>query len=115
MNNLPKVLEQKVFYVIRNQDYNVAQQICEMLINLQVTCLELTFIIPKVELLIKALRKKYPTILIGAGTVLTLAEAILAAEAGAHFLVGPVLTVRLVIFVIKKDYYIFLEQWRYKK
>ncbi|AOX43790.1 2-keto-3-deoxygluconate-6-phosphate aldolase [Spiroplasma sp. NBRC 100390] len=90
MNNLPKVLEQKVFYVIRNQDYNVAQQICEMLINLQVTCLELTFTIPKVELLIKALRKKYPTILIGAGTVLTLAEAILAAEAGAHFLVGPV-------------------------
>lgn len=90
MNNLSKILEQKVFYVIRNQDYNVAQQICEMLINLQVTCLELTFTIPKVELLIKSLRKKYPTILIGAGTVLTLAEAMLAETAGAQFLVGPV-------------------------
>lgn len=90
MNDLPKILEQKVFYVIRNQDYNVAQQICEMLIALQVTCLELTFTIPKFELLIKALRKKYPTILIGAGTALTLAEAMLAADAGTQFLVGPV-------------------------
>ncbi|WHQ36634.1 bifunctional 4-hydroxy-2-oxoglutarate aldolase/2-dehydro-3-deoxy-phosphogluconate aldolase [Spiroplasma sp. SV19] len=90
MNLFAKILEQKVFYVIRNQDYNVAQKFCEMLINLQVTCLELTFTIPKVELLIKTLRKKYPSILIGAGTVLTLTEAMQAAEAGAQFLVGPI-------------------------
>ncbi|WP_425380577.1 bifunctional 4-hydroxy-2-oxoglutarate aldolase/2-dehydro-3-deoxy-phosphogluconate aldolase [Spiroplasma endosymbiont of Stenodema calcarata] len=85
-----EILEQNVFYVIRNQDYNIAQQICEMLINLEVTCLELTFTIPNVASLIKVLRKKYPSILIGAGTVLTLAEAIQGAAAGAQFLVSPI-------------------------
>ncbi|WP_374697111.1 hypothetical protein [Spiroplasma endosymbiont of Polydrusus formosus] len=34
-------------------------------------------------------RYKYPTTLVGAGTILTLYQAIQATEAGAQFLVGP--------------------------
>ncbi|WP_425378683.1 bifunctional 4-hydroxy-2-oxoglutarate aldolase/2-dehydro-3-deoxy-phosphogluconate aldolase [Spiroplasma endosymbiont of Polydrusus pterygomalis] len=90
MITLKKVLAYKTFYVIRNHNYAVAQQICEQLINLQVKCLELTFTIPNVEQLIKFFRYKYPATLVGAGTVLTLDQAIRATEAGAQFLVGPV-------------------------
>lgn len=90
MITLEKLLEYKTFYVIRNHNYVVAQQICEQLINLQVKCLELTFTIPNVAELISFVRNKYSTILVGAGTVLTLEQAMQAATAGAQFLVGPV-------------------------
>ncbi|WP_348736966.1 bifunctional 4-hydroxy-2-oxoglutarate aldolase/2-dehydro-3-deoxy-phosphogluconate aldolase [Spiroplasma endosymbiont of Ammophila pubescens] len=90
MITLEKLLEYKTFYVIRNHNYVVAQQICKQLINLQVKCLELIFTIPNVAELISFVRNKYPTILVGAGTVLTLEQAMQAAIAGAQFLVGPV-------------------------
>jgi 2-dehydro-3-deoxyphosphogluconate aldolase/(4S)-4-hydroxy-2-oxoglutarate aldolase len=51
---------------------------------------------------IRILRKEFPTLLVGAGTIITLAQAEAAVEAGALFAVTPGFNPRIVEYFLKK-------------
>jgi 2-dehydro-3-deoxyphosphogluconate aldolase/(4S)-4-hydroxy-2-oxoglutarate aldolase len=63
---------------------------------------EVTFRTASAAQSIKRLRKELPSLLVGAGTVLTLAQAESAVEAGASFAVTPGFNPRIVEFFISK-------------
>ena len=67
-------------------------------------CAEITFRTDVAEECIKLISKKYPQILLGAGTVLTIDQADRAMDAGSQFLVAPGLNPKLVEHCLKKNY-----------
>ena len=67
-------------------------------------CAEVTFRTDAAEESIKLISKKYPNVLLGAGTVLTNEQADRAMDAGATFLVSPGLNPKLVEYCLKKKY-----------
>ena len=67
-------------------------------------CAEVTFRSDLAEQSISLIAKKYPNILLGAGTVLTIEQADRAMASGATFLVCPGLNPKLVEYCLKKNY-----------
>ena len=67
-------------------------------------CAEVTFRSDVAEDSIKLISKKYPNVLLGAGTVLTIDQADRAMDSGATFLVCPGLNPKLVEYCLKKNY-----------
>jgi 2-dehydro-3-deoxyphosphogluconate aldolase/(4S)-4-hydroxy-2-oxoglutarate aldolase len=61
---------------------------------------ELTMTVPKANELIVYLLKKYPEMIVGAGTVLDLATARACLDAGAHFITSPGLDLEVVEFAV---------------
>lgn len=64
--------------------------------------MEITFRMRDAERYIGYVRRNHPEITVGAGTVLTLEQAKLAIEAGAHFLVAPGLNPDIVEFALQQ-------------
>jgi 2-dehydro-3-deoxyphosphogluconate aldolase/(4S)-4-hydroxy-2-oxoglutarate aldolase len=60
------------------------------------TALEITLRSPAATAAISALAKAFPEALIGAGTIIEVAQIEAAADAGAGFLVSPGMTTRLI-------------------
>jgi 2-dehydro-3-deoxyphosphogluconate aldolase/(4S)-4-hydroxy-2-oxoglutarate aldolase len=84
------LLAAKVIPVLRYGDIDTAAYAAEVAIAAGCTTLELTYTIPEVMGLVKALRTNHgDRLLIGLGTVLTEAQARTALEAGVDFLVSP--------------------------
>jgi len=61
---------------------------------------ELTMTVPKANELIVYLLKKYPEMIVGAGTVLDIATARACLDAGAHFITSPGLDLEVVEFAV---------------
>ena len=67
-------------------------------------CAEVTFRTEAAEESIRAIAKKFPDMLVGAGTVLTVEQVDRAIGAGAKFIVSPGLNPKVVEYCIKKNY-----------
>ena len=65
-------------------------------------CAEVTFRTEAEEESIRIMRKKYPDMLIGAGTVLTIEQVEQAVSAGAEFIVSPGLNPKIVKYCIDR-------------
>lgn len=65
-------------------------------------CAEVTFRTEAAKGAIKAIKKAFPHMLIGAGTVLSIRQVDDAAEAGAEFIISPGLNPEIVRYCIKK-------------
>ncbi len=67
-------------------------------------CAEVTFRTDAAEESIRAIAKKFPDMLVGAGTVLTVEQVDRAIGAGAKFIVSPGFNPKVVEYCIKKDF-----------
>ncbi|WP_376697150.1 bifunctional 4-hydroxy-2-oxoglutarate aldolase/2-dehydro-3-deoxy-phosphogluconate aldolase [Wenzhouxiangella sp. EGI_FJ10305] len=76
--------------ILRTDDADAAQKAMEAAIRGGFRICEFTLTVPRVYELIADFSKRYPDVVFGAGTVLTVEEAEKSVEAGAKFLVSPV-------------------------
>lgn len=75
--------------VIALNDAKDAEPLAEALIKADLPAAEITFRTDAAQKSIEAISKKYPEVLTGAGTVLTIDQAKAAVDAGSKFLVSP--------------------------
>ncbi|MGI8586786.1 MAG: bifunctional 4-hydroxy-2-oxoglutarate aldolase/2-dehydro-3-deoxy-phosphogluconate aldolase [Chloroflexia bacterium] len=83
----------RVVGVVRVDDAGAARQAAQAFIRGGLGCVEITLTTPEATAIITELADRYrddPSVLIGAGTVLTRDQARAALDAGARFLVAPV-------------------------
>ena len=88
-----KVLEEiskiGIVPVIALDDVKDAELLAKALIEGGIPCAEVTFRTKAAEESIKIMSSKFPELLVGAGTVLTIEQADKAVAAGAKFIVSP--------------------------
>jgi 2-dehydro-3-deoxyphosphogluconate aldolase/(4S)-4-hydroxy-2-oxoglutarate aldolase len=85
---LPRLVEARVVPVIRARSTENARTAISWLREAGFTTFEITLTVPRATELIRELAAD-PTLLVGAGTVRTAAEAYACGEAGARFIVCP--------------------------
>lgn len=79
----------KVVPVIAIHDANKAAKLAQVLVENGLPCAEVTFRTPAAAQAIRNMRKAYPDMLIGSGTVLTAKQVDESIEAGVDFVVSP--------------------------
>jgi 2-dehydro-3-deoxyphosphogluconate aldolase/(4S)-4-hydroxy-2-oxoglutarate aldolase len=89
MSILERLGELAIVPVVEIRDVGHALPLGEALVAAGLPCAEITFRTTEAAAVIRALRLGCPDLLVGAGTVLTVAQAETAVEAGAAFLVAP--------------------------
>ena len=101
-----KVLEEiqnlGIVPVVVLDDAKDAQPLAKALCEGGLPCAEVTFRTEAAEESIKIMSKKFPDMLIGAGTVLTTEQVDRAVEAGAKFIVSPGLNPKVVKYCVDK-------------
>ncbi len=98
-----KMEELKVIPVIVINDAKDAIPVGEALISGGLPVAEVTFRTAAAEDTIKLLTERFPEMLVGAGTILSVEQARRALVAGARFIVSPGLDEELVKFCISND------------
>jgi 2-dehydro-3-deoxyphosphogluconate aldolase/(4S)-4-hydroxy-2-oxoglutarate aldolase len=93
--NAVAMLAQQVIGIVRSPDAESALGAARVLLDAGLSSVEVTLTNPRALLVIEQLVAEYPQAIIGAGTVLDEAAAVLAIRAGARFLVSPGLDVRV--------------------
>ncbi len=78
-----------IFPVVKIEDGGLASSLAEALSAGGLPCAEITFRTTAAEESIRRIRVEQPGVLVGAGTVLSVAQAEKAAAAGARFIVSP--------------------------
>lgn len=86
---LDRISQNKIIAVIRGNDADETFDMVEKIIRGGIKTIEITFTVPDAAKLIGKLRKNYPDILLGAGTVINEEQFISATDAGAQFVVSP--------------------------
>lgn len=98
-----KLMKGKLIAVIRGNDLEEARLICKTLVESGITSLEITFSLLGAEKLICQLKEEFPKALIGAGTVLSKGQAVLAISNGADFIVSPCIVEEVGAYCREKD------------
>ena len=94
-----QLIDTGVVPILRSARAEHLPAVAETLVKAGLTCLELTLTVPGALRLLPALRAALPDdVVLGVGTVTTVAEAQAAADAGAAFLVGPALSPDVMTF-----------------
>lgn len=88
--------------VVKIEDAAKAASLAKALIDGGLPCAEVTFRTAAAKDAIAAITKKYPDMLVGAGTVLTIENAEKAIAAGAKFIVSPGFNPAVVDYCISK-------------
>lgn len=89
MELLKQIEQHKIVPVIKLDSSENALPLAEALIHGGLPVAEITFRTDAAEASIKAIRRKYPEMLVGAGTITSRKQAERAQNAGAAFLVSP--------------------------
>lgn len=89
MNLLQSLQSVKLVPVVVLQDINHAEPLAEALITGGINCMEITFRTDVAAEAIARIAKKFPDMILGAGTLLTPEQVKQAHTAGAHFGVAP--------------------------
>ena len=95
--------EYAVVPVVVLDDADDAAPLAEALIKGGLPCAEVTFRTEAAEESIRIMNKKYPDMLVGAGTVLTTEQVDRAVAAGAKFIVSPGFDPEIVDYCLKKE------------
>lgn len=103
--HLQQIIDLGVVAVIRAKSKKEATELIEAIIKGGIKAIEITYTIPDATEIIKDFidLNRSTDILIGAGTVLNLDTAKQAIKAGAKFIVGPNLDVKIAKFCNKKN------------
>ncbi len=89
--------------VIKLSDIEKSEKLADALQKGGINCAEITFRAAGANKVIERMLKKYPDMIVGAGTVLTLEEAELAVAAGAKFIVSPGLNEEVVEYALNHN------------
>lgn len=103
MNVFDKLLEEKIVPVIKLKTADSAVHLSLALQEGGINVAEITFRTDAAGESIKKIKGNFPGMLVGAGTVLTLENAIQAMDAGAAFIVAPGFNPRIVEFCQSKN------------
>lgn len=83
------VTETRVVAIVRGREAQHLEAVVEALVGAGIRCIELTMNTPSAMEVLGRLRRLHPSVAWGAGTVLSVADAHHAADAGAEFAVAP--------------------------
>lgn len=100
---LSKIQMMGIVPVIKLDDPNNAVPLAKALCDGGLPCAEVTFRTAAAEESIRLMRKAYPDMLIGAGTVLTTDQVDMAVNAGASFIVSPGLNPKVVGYCVERN------------
>lgn len=89
---LAAILRTRIVPVIRTRSAEWAEELAGILVAAGLDIVEITFTVPDAAAVIARLRKRFPAVLVGAGTVIDAAAAEQAVGAGARFLLSPALS-----------------------
>lgn len=93
--------------VVVLDDAEDAAPLAEALVKGGIPCAEVTFRTEAAEESIRIMNKKYPDMLVGAGTVLTTEQVDRAVAAGAKFIVSPGFDPEIVDYCMEKNIPVF--------
>ena len=99
--------EYAVVPVVVLDDADDAAPLAEALIKGGLPCAEVTFRTEAAEESIRIMSEKYPEMLVGAGTILTVDQVDRAVAAGAKFIVSPGFDPEIVDYCLKKNIPVF--------
>ncbi len=99
--------EYAVVPVVVLKNVKDALPLAEALIKGGLPCAEVTFRTEAAEESIRLMSEKYPDMLVGAGTVLTIDQADRAVAAGAKFIVSPGFDPEIVDYCLEKEIPVF--------
>ena len=102
-----KLEEYGVVPVVVLKDTKDAIPLAEALIGGGLPCAEVTFRTDAAEESIRLISEKYPEMLVGAGTVLTIEQVDRAVNAGAKFIVSPGFDAEIVDYCLDKNIPVF--------
>ena len=107
-----KTMEQRleeygVVPVVVLKDTKDAIPLADALIEGGLSCAEVTFRTEAAEESIRLMSEKYPDMLVGAGTVLTIEQVDRAVNAGAKFIVSPGFDAEIVDYCLEKSIPVF--------
>jgi len=104
MNEILQQLGQiKIIPVIALDEAETAVPLGKALLDGGLPCAEITFRTAAAAAAIQKMRAAYPEMLVGAGTVLTVEQAIQARDAGASFIVTPGFDASVVDWCLARD------------
>jgi 2-dehydro-3-deoxyphosphogluconate aldolase/(4S)-4-hydroxy-2-oxoglutarate aldolase len=86
------IVRARIVPIIRAASGDWAVEVAEILAAAGLEVIEVTFTVPDAAAVISILRRRFPNILVGAGTVINSAIAEEAVDAGAQFLLSPSLS-----------------------
>lgn len=104
---MEQLSEMLVVPVVVLNDARDAEKLADALVKGGLPCAEVTFRTEAAEESIRIMTQKYPKMLVGAGTVLTIEQVDRAVEAGAKFIVSPGFDSEVVDYCIEKEIPIF--------
>lgn len=104
---IEQLSEMLVVPVVVLNDARDAEKLADALVKGGLPCAEVTFRTEAAEESIRIMTQKYPEMLVGAGTVLTIEQVDRAVEAGAKFIVSPGFDSEVVDYCIEKEIPIF--------
>lgn len=102
-----KIAAYGVVPVVVLNDAKDAEPLADALVAGGLACAEVTFRTAAAEESIRRMSAKYPDMLVGAGTVLTIDQVNRAVNAGAKFIVSPGFDPEIVDYCIEKDIPVF--------
>lgn len=103
MNSIfEKIKETGIIPVVKLEKVSNAEKLADAVLRGGINCMEITFRAEGADKVINAAAKKYPGMLIGAGTVLTTEQAGRAIDSGAKFIVAPGFNPKTALFCQKK-------------
>ncbi len=102
-----KLEEYGVVPVVVLKDTKDAIPLADALIEGGLPCAEVTFRTDAAEESIRLISEKYPEMLVGAGTVLTIEQVDRAVNAGAKFIVSPGFDAEIVDYCLQKNIPVF--------
>ena len=100
---IEKLAEMLVVPVVILDDEKDAEKLADALVKGGLPCAEVTFRTAAAEESIRIMSTKYPDMLVGAGTVLTIEQVDKAVAAGAKFIVSPGFDPEIVDYCIEKE------------
>ena len=89
---LAAILRTRVVPIVRTASAEWAEELAGILVAAGLDIVEITFTVPDAAAVIARVRKRFPAVLVGAGTVTDAAAAEEAIGAGAEFLLSPALS-----------------------
>ena len=107
MDVMKKVEELKIVPVVKLDRAEDARPLAEALCAGGLPVAEVTFRTDAAEESIRIMRKEFPEMLVGAGTVTNLDQAARAVEAGAQFIVSPGMSRTVVEYALEKGIAVF--------
>ena len=107
MDIIERIKQIGIIPVVSISNLEHALLLAEALLEGDLPCAEITFRTAAAAAAITQIKQRFPEILLGAGTVLSPAQAQIALDAGAEFLVSPGTNPAVVDFCIAKNITIF--------